>query len=241
MFSVFAGKGRHAEAALVGGGVRRFFGEAARSGDAALDPPHTRLGWRGAHTTPGLRSIRVGRSFWEAVRPQTHNLPKATPHPGTRASRPHPYSLPTLPPLSLGLGSREPAVAAFAARFFANSVHGLTLPFARGRYVCCRTGRPQGSSSFTSEAKCCRRYAAQVVLLILCILCIDVHKKHRFPAPFRSTQAAAIADAVPVIVPAGRRRSRVGPPPHPKPQTWFTSRPRIGQEAWFNAQVSLPP
>ena len=39
--------------------------------------------------------------------------------------------------------------------------HGLTLPFPRGRCSCCRTGRPQGSSGFTSEAKCCRRFAAE--------------------------------------------------------------------------------
>ena len=53
--------------------------------------------------------------------------------PGARASRPQPYSLPTLSPLPLSLRPRARAVAAFAAQLKRSAFHGLT-PTAK----CCR-------------------------------------------------------------------------------------------------------
>ena len=80
--------------------------------------------------------------------------------PGARASRPHALRSDAFG-AAFGLAPEGRCCRRLRGSTLVPTLfHGLTLPFPRGRCFCCRTGRPQGASGFTSEAKCCRRFAA---------------------------------------------------------------------------------
>ena len=150
-------------------------------------------------------------------------------HPGTRASRPHPYFLvevaercynlagwqqacwrepqrqvarnPTAPTRERGRPARI-LISWRRSRSVATTLRAGSRPFGVNR-----NGKPQGNP---------RR-------------------------PFRSTPVAETGEAVPDYGAGGTPAVPGGHPPYHKPDTWSASCPGIGQRAWFSAQVSLPP